>query len=164
MHKRQNRSDIGRNCHGIHQHLPTTWTEIILLVSTSVNITGILVFKIFLSMTLSIPLQIFVGNSNLQCPEKRLLLKGDFSYMDTQDRLYRKLSLTASSTRDLKRGIVYPQPTRKPQDRLTMWSYHRRWNAKQILFPCRGLVRGEMMLNLSMLKTACTGHTRPGLS
>lgn len=65
---------------------------------------------------------------------------------------------------DLKHGIVYTQPTRKPLDRLTMWSYHRCWNAKQILFPCRGLVRGGMMLNLLMLRTACTGHTWPGLS
>lgn len=98
MHKSQNRSDIGRNCHGTHQLLSTIWTEHTLLISASVNLIRIFDFRIFLSMILSIPLQLFNDHSNLQCPEEYLPLEGDFSYVDTQDWLYQKLYLTLSST------------------------------------------------------------------
>lgn len=68
------------------------------LISASVNLTRILNFRIFLSMILSIPLQLFIDYSNLGCPEKYPPLEGDCSYMDTQDGLYQKLYLTLSST------------------------------------------------------------------
>jgi len=98
MHKRQNRSDIGRKCHGTHQLLPTIWTEHTLLISASVNLIKVFDFRIFLSMILSIPLQLFIDRSKFQCLEKYLSLDGDFSYMDIQDWLYQKLYLTLSST------------------------------------------------------------------
>lgn len=68
---------------------------------------------------------------------------------------------------DLEHGIMYTQPPCKPTDRLTMWVIPQ--NTKQILFICRGLVRGGMMFNLSTLKqlvlaTHGEGSVEPGNS